>query len=155
MVGCGWVVGVVRRVPRSDPQALQRAACGKRATPRRVQHVAIEIPPGKRRGTQWIPRATCCAATPAVYSVPRPRRAPRRNCKNSGSSGLVWGQQRFEQKLRLLGGVISRLDPDVVALAELGGEEPLRDLQQALGGAYPHRGVSAFPDRRGIRVAFI
>ncbi len=75
--------------------------------------------------------------------------------RTRGSSGLVWGQQRFEQKLRLLGGVISRLDPDVVALQELGGEEPLRDLQQALGGAYPHRGVSAFPDRRGMRVAFI
>lgn len=63
--------------------------------------------------------------------------------------------QRFEQKLSLLARAINRLDPDVVALHELGGEEPLRDLQQALGGAYPHRAVSAFPDRRGIRVAFL
>ena len=64
-------------------------------------------------------------------------------------------QQRFQQKLALLVGVINRLDPDVVALQEIGGEEPLHDLQQALGGTYPHRAVSAFPDRRGIRVAFL
>ncbi len=63
--------------------------------------------------------------------------------------------QRFEQKLSLLARVINRLDPDVVALQELGGEEPLGDLQQALDGAYPHRAVSAFADRRGIRVAFL
>src|SRR5215210_8403164 len=64
-------------------------------------------------------------------------------------------RQRFHAKLALLAGVIARLDPDVVALQEIGGEEPLGDLQQALGGAYPHRAVSAFPDRRGICVAFL
>jgi endonuclease/exonuclease/phosphatase family metal-dependent hydrolase len=64
-------------------------------------------------------------------------------------------QQRFQRKLALLAGVINRLDPDVVALQEIGGEEPLHDLQQALGGTYPHRAISAFPDRRGIRVAFL
>lgn len=64
-------------------------------------------------------------------------------------------KQRFERKLELLAGVIDRLDPDVVALQEVGGEEPLQGLQQALGGAYPHRAVSAFPDGRGIRVAFL
>ena len=51
--------------------------------------------------------------------------------------------------------MINQQDPDVVALQEIGGEEPLHDLQQALGGTYPHRVVSAFPDRRGIRVAFL
>ena len=64
-------------------------------------------------------------------------------------------QQRFQRKLTLLANVISRLDPDVVALQEIGGEEPLHELQQALDGGYPHRAVSAFPDRRGIRVAFL
>ena len=64
-------------------------------------------------------------------------------------------QQRFQEKLALLADVIKRLDPDVVALQEIGGEEPLHDLQQALGGAYPHRVISAFPDRRRIRVAFL
>lgn len=42
-----------------------------------------------------------------------------------------------------------------MALQEVGGEEPLHDLQQTLGGAYGHRVVSAFPDLRGIRVAFL
>jgi endonuclease/exonuclease/phosphatase family metal-dependent hydrolase len=64
-------------------------------------------------------------------------------------------QQRFQRKLALLAGVINQLAPDVVALQEIGGEEPLHDLQQALGETYPHRAVSAFPDRRGIRVAFL
>jgi endonuclease/exonuclease/phosphatase family metal-dependent hydrolase len=64
-------------------------------------------------------------------------------------------QQRFQRKLALLAGVITRLDPDVVALQEIGGEEPLHDLQQALGQNYPHGAVSAFPDRRGIRVGFL
>lgn len=64
-------------------------------------------------------------------------------------------QQRFQRKLALLAGVINQLDPDVVALQEIGGEEPLRDLQQALGGTYAHRAISVFPDRRGIRAAFL
>jgi len=64
-------------------------------------------------------------------------------------------QQQFQQKLVLLASVINQLDPDVLALQEVGGEEPLFDLQQALGGTYPHRAISAFPDQRGIRVAFL
>jgi endonuclease/exonuclease/phosphatase family metal-dependent hydrolase len=64
-------------------------------------------------------------------------------------------QQLFQRKLDLLADVIGRLDPDVVALQEIGGEEPLHDLQRALGETYPHRAISAFPDRRGIRVAFL
>jgi endonuclease/exonuclease/phosphatase family metal-dependent hydrolase len=64
-------------------------------------------------------------------------------------------QQRFQQKLTLLASVITRLAPDVVALQEVGGAEPLHDLQQTLGGTYPHAVSSAFPDQRGIRVAFL
>jgi endonuclease/exonuclease/phosphatase family metal-dependent hydrolase len=64
-------------------------------------------------------------------------------------------QRLFQQKIQLLAGVINRLDPDVVALQEIGGDEPLHDLKQALGGTYMHHAVSAFPDRRGIRVAFL
>jgi len=64
-------------------------------------------------------------------------------------------EQRFQQKLQLLANVINQLAPDVVALQEVGGLEPLGDLQQALGAAYPHRAISAFPDGRGIRVAFL
>lgn len=65
------------------------------------------------------------------------------------------GQQTYAQKVTFLATVINQLGPDVVALQEIGGEEPLLDLQQALGGTYPHRAISAFPDRRGIRVAFL
>ena len=64
-------------------------------------------------------------------------------------------RQQFHRKLALLADVINRLDPDVVALQEVGGEEPLHDLQQALDGTYPHRAISAFPDGRKIRVAFL
>jgi endonuclease/exonuclease/phosphatase family metal-dependent hydrolase len=64
-------------------------------------------------------------------------------------------QQRFQQKLDLLARVINQFAPDVVALQEVGGEEPFHDLQQALGGTYPHQAISAFPDHRGIRVAFL
>jgi endonuclease/exonuclease/phosphatase family metal-dependent hydrolase len=58
----------------------------------------------------------------------------------------------------LLADVIQRLDPDVVALQEIGGdhgEEPLDDLQEALGGSHPHRVLSAFRDGRNIQVAFL
>jgi endonuclease/exonuclease/phosphatase family metal-dependent hydrolase len=64
-------------------------------------------------------------------------------------------RERYWSKLGLLADVIGRLDPTVVALQEVGGEGPLEDLQGALGGSYPHRAVSAFPDGRGIRVAFL
>ena len=55
----------------------------------------------------------------------------------------------------MLVGVIGDLGPDAVALQEVGGDEPLADLQEALGGAYPHRAASGFPNGRGIRVAFL
>jgi endonuclease/exonuclease/phosphatase family metal-dependent hydrolase len=67
-------------------------------------------------------------------------------------------KQRYQSKLELLAHVIGRLDPDVVALQEVGGEdgeEPLDDLQQALGGSHPHRALSAFRDGRDIQVAFL
>ena len=63
--------------------------------------------------------------------------------------------ERFQRKLALLAETIVGLEPDVVALQELGGDEPLRDLQEALAAGYPHRRFSGFPDRRGIGVAFL
>lgn len=64
-------------------------------------------------------------------------------------------QDRYQQKLALLADVISQHNPDVVALQETGGLEPLQDLQEALGGAFARGVVSAFPDGRGIRVALL
>ena len=64
-------------------------------------------------------------------------------------------RERYRRKLGLLADVIGRHVPDVVAPQEVGGDGPLADLQEALGGAYPHREASGFPDGRGIRVAFL
>src|SRR5919107_1493524 len=64
-------------------------------------------------------------------------------------------RERYRKKLGALAGVIGELDPDEVALQEVGGEEELADLQDALGGAYLHQAASGFPDGRGIRVAFL
>src|SRR5262245_42683752 len=64
-------------------------------------------------------------------------------------------QQRFQQKIQLLAKIINQLGPDVLALQEVGGLEPLNDLQQALAPGFPHSAISQFPDPRGIRVAFL
>jgi hypothetical protein len=67
-------------------------------------------------------------------------------------------KQHYRSKLELLADVIGRLDPDVVALQEVGGkdgDEPLEDLQEVLGGSHPHRALSAFRDGRDIQVAFL
>ncbi|MCO6450854.1 MAG: endonuclease/exonuclease/phosphatase family protein [Caldilineales bacterium] len=80
------------------------------------------------------------------------------NVENLFRPPLSAGQtdkQRYERKLELLAETINRLEPDVVALQEIGGLEPLQDLQEALAGTYRHRAISAFPDSRGIRVAFL
>jgi endonuclease/exonuclease/phosphatase family metal-dependent hydrolase len=63
--------------------------------------------------------------------------------------------QRYNDKLALLASVIKGQDLDVMALQEIGGDDPLEELQQSLGGAFPHRESSVLPDRRGIRVAFL
>jgi len=61
----------------------------------------------------------------------------------------------FQQKLLVLSTIINQENPDVLALQEVGGETALMDLQDALGGTYPHRAISVFPDQRGIRVCFL
>lgn len=62
---------------------------------------------------------------------------------------------RYHRKLALLADTITDLSPDVVGLQELGGEDGLQDLQDALGSSYPRRRFSGFPDRRGIGVGFL
>lgn len=69
--------------------------------------------------------------------------------------GDIAGQERYETKLARLAAVITGAAPDVVGLQEVGGEEPLADLQQALSGVFPFRATSLFPDARGIRVAYL
>ena len=71
------------------------------------------------------------------------------------ADGATEEREGYGRKLGLLASVIGDAGPDVVALQEVGGEDALVDLGEALGGDYPHRAVSAFPDGRGIRVAFL
>lgn len=64
-------------------------------------------------------------------------------------------QDRYQRKLAFLADTIRRLDPDLVALQEVGGAAPLEALQDRLAGAYPMHRLSAFPDHRGIAVGFL
>jgi endonuclease/exonuclease/phosphatase family metal-dependent hydrolase len=76
---------------------------------------------------------------------------------------LTWNMENLfspvpPAKLQLLASVISRYSPHIVAMQEIGGEEPLKDLQAELikqGHAYEYFILSTHPDSRGIRVAFI
>jgi endonuclease/exonuclease/phosphatase family metal-dependent hydrolase len=69
----------------------------------------------------------------------------------SASVGVV---ARYRDKLALLAAVVRAINPDVLALQELGGEDALADLAAALGGDWPHQ-AAASPDGRGIRVGFL
>jgi endonuclease/exonuclease/phosphatase family metal-dependent hydrolase len=62
--------------------------------------------------------------------------------------------EAYDEKLGLLAGTIDTLDPDVIALQEVGSEGALTDLKARLGGAYPHHHYSV-PDDRGIACAFV
>ena len=61
----------------------------------------------------------------------------------------------FAQKLEGLAEVILGLEPDVIALQEVGSEGAFAALQDALGSAYPYGQLSSLPGRRGIRVGFL
>jgi endonuclease/exonuclease/phosphatase family metal-dependent hydrolase len=71
-------------------------------------------------------------------------------------------EEHFNAKLKFLADFITGLDgrPDVIALQEIGGQNDadlrsIEGLQNSLGGEYPHRAISLFPDGRRIRVAFL
>ena len=69
-------------------------------------------------------------------------------------------QQEFDDKIAFLADAISENQPDVVGLQEIGGSNAadvtcVQALQDALQGAYPFRAVSAAPDSRRIKVAFL
>ncbi|HEY9375691.1 MAG TPA: endonuclease/exonuclease/phosphatase family protein [Jiangellaceae bacterium] len=60
----------------------------------------------------------------------------------------------YARKLAYLTSVIVAAGSDVVCLQEVGGEQPLADLQSALGGVLPYSAIGQ-PDDRGIRVAVL
>ncbi len=71
-----------------------------------------------------------------------------------GSSGPK-AEADFTQKLDTLATAISSLDPDVLAMQEVGQPDAFADLIQKLDGRYAHAQLSSQPDARGIRVGFL
>lgn len=78
------------------------------------------------------------------------------NLFRPGAGGQQLDQAGYDRKLQNLAEVIELVDPTIIGLQELGGDEPLADLQAACGAAYyPHRRISTHPDVRGIRVGVL
>jgi endonuclease/exonuclease/phosphatase family metal-dependent hydrolase len=80
------------------------------------------------------------------------------NVQNLFAAGTDDGpptDEQFNTKLASLAEVIDAQQPDVLALQEVGPPEVLAQLQDRLGHKLPRQQVSAHPDRRGIRVAFL
>ena len=63
--------------------------------------------------------------------------------------------EEYKQKLTSLADVILKLDPDVLAVQEIGDLQAFEELIALLENRYPQIQLSNFPDRRGIRVGFI
>lgn len=80
------------------------------------------------------------------------------NLENLFRNGHEFGPRTAEEyaaKLDSLAQTILSLDPDVLAVQEVGGPEPLADLLALLEDRYPHPLLSTHPDPRGIRVGFV
>lgn len=79
---------------------------------------------------------------------------------NPQSPANVVTAEEYSAKLDYLAGVIRTINPDVLALQEIGSPTPdniqsVTDLQARLDGLYPFRALSQYPDARGIRVGFL
>lgn len=72
-----------------------------------------------------------------------------------GSASGPKTPEAYESKLNSLADVILSLNPDVLALQEIGSPESFADLNAQLENRYPHFQLSEFPDSRGIRVGFL
>lgn len=75
------------------------------------------------------------------------------NLENLYRAGTKFGpdtQLEYEKKLDTLAEVILRLNPDVLAVQEVGNPDAFDDLVKKLEGRYPHHQLSAHPDRRGM-----
>jgi len=80
------------------------------------------------------------------------------NLENLFLPGTKYGPKTkavYETKLDGLAAVINEQSPDALAVQEVGDDlKVLDDLEGRLNGAW-HRHVSTFPDKRGIRVAWL
>src|SRR5882762_8858643 len=65
------------------------------------------------------------------------------------------GEDAYKAKLKTLAETITKLNPDLVGLQEVGSPEAFADLKKAVGGKYSHGELSKHPDGRGIRVGFL
>ena len=63
-------------------------------------------------------------------------------------------QAAYDAKLDALATTITALDPDVLAVQEIGDPDALDDLAEVIAGGYDPR-RTATPDGRGIRVGFL
>jgi len=72
-----------------------------------------------------------------------------------GADGGPRTQAELDTKLTSLAQVINTQRPDVLALQEVGAPEVLAALGRPLSHELPHAAVSAHPNARGIRVAFL
>ncbi len=77
------------------------------------------------------------------------------NLFRPGGSSEPKAQPDYLQKLDSLATAIASLDPDVLAVQEVGSPDAFADLLQQLDGCYAHTQLSSQPDTRGIRVGFL
>ena len=81
------------------------------------------------------------------------------NVENLYRAGNEYGpdsQKEYERKLKSLADAILHLNPDVLAVQEIGEPEAFTELVEVLGRQrYSHTRLSKFPDSRGIRVGFL
>jgi endonuclease/exonuclease/phosphatase family metal-dependent hydrolase len=79
------------------------------------------------------------------------------NVQNLFPAGSEFGPatpQDYDDKIAALAGVIDAVEPDMLALQEVGPEQVLDDLSAACSIDFDHRLVG-IPDGRGIRVALL
>lgn len=76
------------------------------------------------------------------------------NLFRPGSDEGPGDDQAYEAKLTELARVIGGIEPDVLAVQEVGDPAALEDLTERLDGDWQAE-TSELPDRRGIRVGFL
>ena len=80
------------------------------------------------------------------------------NVENLYEPGTKYGPdtvEEYQSKLKSLTDLILFLDPDVLAVQEVGSPVAFQDLINAMPGCYPDCRLSTHPDPRGIRVGFL
>jgi endonuclease/exonuclease/phosphatase family metal-dependent hydrolase len=77
------------------------------------------------------------------------------NLFQAGTDAGPTTEADYQAKLTTLADTITKLNPDILAVQEIGSPEAFQDLMNKLGAAYPFGHLSKEPDGRGIRVGFL